>query len=164
VAFGRTACCRRLRLPPGGAGHAVIVTAVTGGGTGCRLVLSRPADPAQLRPIRRRVARWAAENAVPADAVIDLQLVLGEAVSNGVEHAYRDGVHGMVEIELELRLAGGEPVVAVRVVDHGTWRPIPVLKAGRGRGLSIIDRLSRGLRIDVSDAGTQLTCAVPVRG
>ena len=47
----------------------------------------------------------------------------------------------------------------MRVVDHGHWRPIPLRKDGRGRGLAIIDQLSRGLRISTSAAGTQLTCA-----
>jgi len=130
---------------------------------GRRLQLSHPADLAWLRVLRGRVGRWAAEHQIPDDAVIDLQLVLGEAVSNGVEHAYADGLRGTVEVELELRAADDEPVVAVRVVDHGHWRPIPMLKDGRGRGLAIIDRLSRGLRISVSAAGTQLTCAVPLR-
>jgi len=134
------------------------------GSQGCRLHLCHPADPARLRDLRRQVGRWAAEQALPTDAVIDLQLVLGEAVSNGVEHAYRDGRHGTVEVELELLLVDNEPVIAVRVVDHGRWRPIPMRKHGRGRGLAIIDQLSRGLHIAVSAAGTQLTCSVPVRG
>ena len=112
--------------------------------------------------LRRRVGRWAAEHQLPDDALIDLQLVLGEAVSNGVEHAYRRRrAAGPSRSSCELQDADDEPVVAVRVVDHGRWRPIPMRKDGRGRGLAIIDRLSRGLQISVSAAGTQLTCAVP---
>lgn len=95
--------------------------------------------------------------------MIDLQLVLGEAVTNGVEHAYRDADPGTVEVDLELRLAADEPVIQVRVIDHGRWRPIPLLKDGRGRGLALIKELSSGLRIASSAAGTELTCAVPVR-
>ncbi len=113
--------------------------------------------------LRRQVGRWAAEHQLPDEAVIDLQLVLGEAVSNGVEHAYRHGHRGTVEVELQLQDVDDDPVVAVRVVDHGRWRPIPMRKDGRGRGLAIIDRLSRGLQISVSAAGTALTCAVPLR-
>jgi anti-sigma regulatory factor (Ser/Thr protein kinase) len=134
------------------------------GSNGRRLSLRHPADPAQLQVLRRTVERWAKQNSVPGDAVIDLQLALGEAVSNGVEHAYRGGRCGTVEIELELRLADAEAVVAVRVIDHGRWRPVPLRKGYRGRGLAIIEQLSRGLSISTSERGTQLSFAVPVYG
>jgi anti-sigma regulatory factor (Ser/Thr protein kinase) len=139
-------------------------TAATNGASGRRLRLQHPSDPAQLRVLRSRVEQWAAENAVPADALVDLQLALGEAVSNGVEHAYRNGDRGTVEVELELQTADNVPVVAVQVTDHGHWRPIPLRKGHRGRGLAIIDQLSRGLRISTSVEGTLLTCAVPIQG
>jgi anti-sigma regulatory factor (Ser/Thr protein kinase) len=108
------------------------------------------------------VEGWARQNDVPIDAVVDLQLALGEAVSNGVEHAYRDGHRGTVEIELELRLIDTVPVVAVRVIDHGRWRTPPLRKGYRGRGLAIIEQVSRGLSISTSERGTQLSFAVPV--
>jgi anti-sigma regulatory factor (Ser/Thr protein kinase) len=139
------------------------VTAAADDGTGGRrLVLRHPAHPAQLRPLRNRLSRWAAENAVPADAVLDLQLAVGEAVSNGMEHAYQEGDCGTVQVELELRLADAEPVVAVVVIDYGRWRPIPVLKGYRGRGLDIIKQLTRGLRIRTTEHGTRLSFVVPV--
>ena len=103
-------------------------------------------------------------HAVPADALDDLQLVLGEAVSNGVEHAYRDSDPGTVEVELELREIGDESVVEVSVTDHGRWRPVPLRPRGRGRGLAIISQLTRGLDIAVSTHGTRLTCVMPVHG
>jgi anti-sigma regulatory factor (Ser/Thr protein kinase) len=130
---------------------------------GTPLRLAHSADLGWLRVLRRQVGRWAAEHQIPDEALIDLQLVLGEAVSNGVEHGYRHGRRGTIEVELQLQEVDDDPVVAVRVVDHGRWRPIPLRKDGRGRGLAIIDRLSRGLQISVSTAGTELTCAVPVR-
>jgi anti-sigma regulatory factor (Ser/Thr protein kinase) len=133
------------------------------GGYGIPLRLAHSADLGWLRVLRRHVGRWAAEHQLPDDAVVDLQLVLGEAVSNGVEHGYRHGDHGTIEVELQLQDVDDDPVVAVRVVDHGRWRPIPMRKDGRGRGLTIIARLSRGLQISVSTAGTVLTCAVPLR-
>jgi anti-sigma regulatory factor (Ser/Thr protein kinase) len=133
------------------------------GAYGIPLRLAHSADLGWLRVLRRQVGRWAAEHQIPDEALIDLQLVLGEAVSNGVEHGYRHGRRGTVEVELELQDVDVDPVVAVRVVDHGRWRPIPMRKGGRGRGLTIIDRLSRGMQISVSTAGTALTCAVPLR-
>lgn len=133
---------------------------------GRRLRVRLPADPRRLRALRRQVGEWATEQSVPPDAVLDLQLVVSEAVSNGVEHAYRGRRPGTVEVELELRdePGSGEQVIAVVVVDHGEWRPIPMHKGGRGRGLAIIHQLSRGLRISASDAGTRLSCLVPASG
>lgn len=151
-------------MPGAGGGHVVdVTTAATTEASGRRLCLRQPADPRQLGRLRRRVDRWAAQNGVPADSVIDLQLALGEAVSNGVDHAYPDAERGTVEVELELRLDGPEPSVEVRVVDHGRWRPVPRQNGYRGRGLAMIAELTRGLRIATSERGTQLTFAVPVR-
>ena len=48
------------------------------------------ADPGQLSAIRRAVAQWAAGAGMDGDSIGDLQLALGEAASNAVEHAYRD--------------------------------------------------------------------------
>src|SRR5688572_19412391 len=60
------------------------------------LRLRHRARPAELGPIRALVQRWAERNAVPADVLVDLQLSVGEAVSNGVEHAYPVGAAGTV--------------------------------------------------------------------
>jgi anti-sigma regulatory factor (Ser/Thr protein kinase) len=150
-------------LPASQGGHVIDVMLTADNGTsGRRLKLRHPADPHTLRVLRRIVERWAKQNAVPADAVIDLQLALGEAVSNGVEHAYRGGASGTVDVELELQIADALPVVAVRVIDHGRWRPVPLVKGHRGRGLAIIEQLSRGLSISTSERGTQLSFTVPV--
>lgn len=149
----------------GDRGALLIVTATASDGSpGRRLRLCHPADPARLRVLRRQVRRWAAAHAVPAAVVDDLQLVVEEAVSNGVEHAYRSCPSGTVEVELELRPADHDPVVMVSVTDHGRWRPAPLRPRGRGRGLTLISQLTRGLEIAITTGGTRLTCAVPVRG
>jgi anti-sigma regulatory factor (Ser/Thr protein kinase) len=140
-----------------------VTPAATRAPHGERLRLRHPAEPAQLRVLRHRVARWAREHLVPAQALIDLQLALGEAVSNGVEHAYPDGERGTVEVELELIAADAGPAISAQVVDHGRWRPIPFHKGGRGRGLTIIDQLTVDLRITSTDRGTQVSFAVPIR-
>lgn len=125
--------------------------------------MSHPAEPSQLRALRRRVARWAQEHRLPASTVNDLQLALGEAVSNGIEHAYPTTPVGTVEVDLEVRAAEDDPVVAVQVSDHGHWRPIPFVKGDRGRGLAMIDELSLDLRIATTERGTQVSFAVPIR-
>jgi anti-sigma regulatory factor (Ser/Thr protein kinase) len=127
-----------------------------------RLRLRHRAAATELGSIRGRVDRWARQHAVPEDTVIDLQLALGEAVSNGVEHAYRDDDAGTVEVELEIRRIGRLRVVAVRVVDHGRWRPTPAHPGYRGRGLTLIERLSRDLQVSRTRYGTQVCFDIPV--
>jgi anti-sigma regulatory factor (Ser/Thr protein kinase) len=96
--------------------------------------------------------------------VIDLQLAVGEAVSNGVEHAYREDAAELptVEVDLELRSRGALEVVAVTVIDHGRWRPVPGLPGYRGRGLALIERLSRQFQLSTSVHGTRVCFEIPL--
>lgn len=128
------------------------------------LRLRHSADPAELRGIRRSVGRWAELNALTDNALIDLQLAVGEAVSNGVEHAYAAGADEAptVAVELEIRSTSSTPVVAVRVVDHGHWQPAAEQPGYRGRGLALIERLSCGLTVTHSGTGTQVCFDIPL--
>jgi anti-sigma regulatory factor (Ser/Thr protein kinase) len=129
-----------------------------------RLRLRHSASVWELREIRRRVARWAGQNRLPDDAVIDLQLAVGEAVANGVEHAYRENAAEVptVEVDLELRARGALQVVAVTVVDHGRWRPVRGRPRYRGRGLALIERLSRQFQVSTSGHGTRVCFEIPL--
>ncbi|WP_281424686.1 ATP-binding protein [Pseudonocardia nigra] len=119
-----------------------------------------------MHTIRSRVERWARQQAMPEDAIIDLQLALGEAVANGVEHAYvdADGAAPTVDVELEIRPMGRVRVVAVRVSDYGRWRPTTVGPSYRGRGLALIARLSHGLQVSRTGQGTQVCFDIPLPG
>jgi anti-sigma regulatory factor (Ser/Thr protein kinase) len=130
-----------------------------------RLRLRHRACAWELREIRRRVERWAGQHRLPDDAVVDLQLAVGEAVANGVEHAYRVNVAEVstVEVDLELRARGALQVVAVTVADHGCWRPVPVRPGYRGRGLAVIERLSWRFQVSTSGHGTRVCFEIPVR-
>jgi GAF domain-containing protein len=91
-----------------------------------------PALPEQLGVLRRAVAAWTESNGLSDDSSYDLQLALGEAVANAVEHAYRDRPAGTVTYDLAL--TGGREL-RVRVSDQGEWRPPPADPGHRGRGL-----------------------------
>lgn len=117
------------------------------------LHLRRPAAPGELRGIRRAVDEWACANQLSADDAADLQLALGEAVANGVEHAYRNGTVGTVELELELQPGR---VVSVRVCDTGCWRPVPDQPGYRGRGIAMIQTLATGFSMSVTGLGTEV--------
>jgi anti-sigma regulatory factor (Ser/Thr protein kinase)/anti-anti-sigma regulatory factor len=123
------------------------------------LTAQLPADPAQLRLLRRAIATWAADVALPADAVQDLQLVVGEAVANAVEHAYRDPDRsGSVDVELAADRGGG---VAVTIRDSGTWRAAPADPGSRGRGLQIIGALATDVDLVHGESGTVISFRLP---
>ncbi|MDN5748994.1 MAG: ATP-binding protein [Pseudonocardia sp.] len=131
---------------------------------GRRLRLCHRAEPGQLRQIRRRVETWARARGMPADALVDLQLALGEAVANGVEHAYPDDRSGTVEVDLDVHrvdMHGGGRVVTARVADHGTWRPAAEHPGHRGRGLLMIDRLARRVSVERRPWGTEVRFEIP---
>ncbi|GAA4778079.1 hypothetical protein GCM10023200_08750 [Actinomycetospora chlora] len=109
------------------------------------LELTLRARPDSLALLRRHVSRWSRAAGLPEVVYEDLQLALGEAATNGVEHAYRDAVDDTGEVEVRVARCGDGSVEA-SVRDRGTWRPIPDDPGYRGRGLTIV----RELTVDAS--------------
>ncbi len=128
-------------------------------GRSAPLHLIRPALARELRSIRRAVEEWAERSGLDTDVVVDLQLALGEAVANGIEHAYATGESGTVEIELELRDGVG---IVVRVVDRGRWRPVPTTAGYRGRGLQMIERIAGQVVVRADGSGTEVCFEIPL--
>ena len=119
-----------------------------------------PAQASQLRGMRARVRQWAALAALAADLTDRVQLTLGEAVANAVEHAYAGRAPGVVDYRLELVDDGG---VRVEVRDGGRWRP-PDRAAGArraGHGLAVIHVLAPGAVVDPATDGTRVRFTVP---
>ncbi|MEV7098664.1 SpoIIE family protein phosphatase [Amycolatopsis sp. NPDC051045] len=108
------------------------------------------AEPAVLRRLREDVVRWSALAGLPAELHQDLNLALGEAVANSVEHAFAE-TPGEVEYSVT-RTAHGRLEVVVR--DDGRWRPEPADNSHRGRGIGIIKALSEDFGIDHGEPGT----------
>lgn len=77
-----------------------------------------------------------------------------------MEHAYRTERAGDVAVALDLD-AGPEPVVRVRVTDHGRWRTTPDVPGHRGRGLLMIERLARRVRVLCTPRGTEVLFEIP---
>ncbi|HVL85526.1 MAG TPA: PAS domain S-box protein, partial [Pseudonocardia sp.] len=129
------------------------------------LDLSLPARPELLRGLRAEVAAWAAAAGLAEDTVYDLQLALGEAVANAVEHAYRDvaappGTDGASAVAV--RLAVGDSGVEVRVRDRGRWREPPGAPGPGGRGLELIRAVGAGVDVARGEDGTEVRFTVPV--
>ncbi|WP_298795374.1 SpoIIE family protein phosphatase [Pseudonocardia sp. 73-21] len=116
------------------------------------------ARPTCLPGMRRGVATWARLAGLPEAVTEDLQLVVSEAASNSIEHAYRDTEPGEFTYEVG-RGPGG--TVHVEVEDFGRWRPPPADPGYRGRGLAVIHTLAREVTLDVSPHGTRIRFDIP---
>jgi len=119
-----------------------------------------PAEPRRLARVRRAVQEWADLAALTAETLEDLQLALGEALANAVEHAYRGAPAGECVFRVA-RTAGG---VDVTVQDFGVWRPPPADPGFRGRGLGLMHSLGEDVHIGPSaEGGTTVRFRVPPR-
>ena len=117
------------------------------------LLARLPAAPPSLAVMRRRVRHWAAAAGLAADTVDDLQLALGEAAANAVEHAYPAGTAAEFDVSLSRDRTGG---VQVSVRDDGRWRPAPADRGFRGHGLRVLHELGQDLHIDRAPNGTRV--------
>jgi anti-anti-sigma factor len=121
-----------------------------------------PADPSLLTVVRRTVGEWAAATGLSEEITEDLQLALGEAVANAVEHAYPAGASGECVWSVEADPDGG---VRGCVEDFGAWRPPPEDRGHRGRGLELIAALARDVDVgrtpDGGGSGTTVRFRIP---
>ncbi|MGE0298308.1 SpoIIE family protein phosphatase [Pseudonocardia sp.] len=115
------------------------------------LHLRIPARAEELRGLRRSITEWMTAAGLAREPADDLQLAVGEAVANSVEHAYPEGTTGAVEVELRLGPGGA---IDVLVRDFGTWRPPPVDRGYRGRGLDLIRLLGSDAAVEPGPGGT----------
>jgi len=116
------------------------------------LRLDVPAQPAELASIRRQVSGWMTAAGLDQLKAVDLQLALGEAAGNAIEHAYRSAEQpGRVQVSLD---AAQDGAVLVQVADQGVWRPAPLDPGLRGRGLQFIKKVADEVEIDTGSTGT----------
>lgn len=104
----------------------------------------------QLANIRHRLAAWLRVADVPDALNADVALVVNEACTNCVEHAYRG--HRVGTMLLEARIADGE--VRARVADSGSWKTPAANPGNGGRGLVLMRALSDAMELDTTQTGT----------
>ncbi len=121
-----------------------------------RLEMSVPADPSSLASVRRSFRRLARDIGLPDDRAFDVQVALGEALNNAIEHAYGAGA-GMIEI----RGWRDGRFLVIEIEDHGRWRPERV--EGRGHGLLIMRSLADAVDLvrDLSRTVVRLQAVLP---
>ncbi len=108
----------------------------------------------QLAGLRSGLTQWAAGLGMSAERHEDLVLASYEAMSNSVEHAYRDHPQpGALEVHGERHR--GE--VTVTVTDYGTWKAPDATDTLRGRGHLLINALADHTSTIHRDNGTTVT-------
>lgn len=110
-----------------------------------------PATPEVLAPARHAIASFAREHGASPRRAADIALVVSEACTNAVLHAYAGTpAAGTVELEATRR----DSVLVVRVADRGQGlRPRPD-SPGLGLGLPLMHRLSDDLAVRENRPGT----------
>jgi serine/threonine-protein kinase RsbW len=120
-------------------------------GTGDQWVREvRGAEPTTVRALRRRMRTWVEAVELDEELAESVVLIVDEAVTNAVEHACSDR-DCRVELVAGPRACGGG--VAVLVADDGVWRDNQD-PGYRGRGVTLMGRLSDRSSIETSEEGT----------
>ena len=94
---------------------------------------------------RRGLGEWLDRIDAAPDDKDALQLAVGEAVTNAVEHAYLPGRPGPVEVRAALCDDG---YLECQITDHGVWKPPDPAVAHRGHGLMVAGHLVDNMVVD----------------
>ena len=99
---------------------------------------------------------------MPDELAADIVLVVNEACTNCVEHAYRG--HPIGTMLLEAKIAEGE--VYARITDSGSWKTPAANPGNSGRGLVLMRVISNTMELDSTPTGTtvDLTFRLPIAG
>jgi serine/threonine-protein kinase RsbW len=106
----------------------------------------------EVTKLRHVLTEWAAGTDLPAVTRQDLVLAAYEAMANVVEHAYRGGPAGTVEVRATYHPGDGLTLV---VADRGRWRA-PVETRFRGHGLPFLHAVA-ATEIERGREGTTVT-------
>jgi anti-sigma regulatory factor (Ser/Thr protein kinase) len=103
-----------------------------------------------LADIRHRLTGWLHAAEVPDELAADIVLVVNEACTNSVEHAYRGRPAGSMLVEVET--FGSE--LRVRVADSGSWKKPAADPGNGGRGLLLIRAIGDSVELNQTQDGT----------
>jgi anti-sigma regulatory factor (Ser/Thr protein kinase)/anti-anti-sigma regulatory factor len=169
-------------LDSGPVGDDVAVLAVGRRASLPRLDLVLPATARQLSGLRRRLRGWLDDAGADEEDMLAVQMAVGEATANVVEHAYRGvvdggraaaedapggGRTGQMRVIAEL---GDDGAVQVTVADRGSWQQPANEPGDRGRGLLLVRDCMDDVSLARTPAGTtvvmrrRLRCAATATG
>jgi PAS domain S-box-containing protein len=122
------------------------------------LRIESDANAGQLAVIRRRLADWLQAAEVPEPLAADIVLVINEACTNCVEHAYRR--HHVESIVTEVEAVDG--VIRARITDTGSWKTPAINPGNSGRGLVLMKAISDSMELDTTPTGTTVALTFAV--
>ena len=117
------------------------------------LELDLIASPDQLSDIRGQLTAWLRATGIPDALAGDIVLVVNEACTNSIEHAYRDRKPGRMLVCAEARGRG----ISIHIADFGSWKLPDVNPRTRGRGVPLMRAVSGDVTLDGTAAGTRVT-------
>ncbi len=122
-----------------------------------RFELTVRAEPSALALVRQALRRLGSAVGLSEDRAFALQVAVGEAMNNVVEHAY--GAAGGT-VCVHARRQGG--AVLVDVEDHGRWRPERPEERERGRGIRLMRELADSVEIQTTPSGTTVRLTIAI--
>ncbi|OPX13374.1 SpoIIE family protein phosphatase [Mycobacterium sp. AT1] len=111
------------------------------------------ATPDQLSGIRAQIAGWLRATGIPDDLGGDIVLVVNEACTNSIEHAYRGATPGRMVVCAEAKGRG----ISIRITDFGSWKLPDANPRTRGRGVPLMRAVSGDVFLDGTSTGTTVT-------
>ncbi|HEX6457489.1 MAG TPA: ATP-binding protein [Thermoleophilaceae bacterium] len=116
-------------------------------------------DPAELSRMRQFIRRRAKEHGLDDGEAFQAQLVATEAVTNAMRHGSAGG-RRPISVTCVWRNEG----LTIEVGDRGRFHHREAVEPDReatgGRGLGLIERLTRQFELETSDSGTKLRMLV----
>ncbi|WP_205875260.1 SpoIIE family protein phosphatase [Mycobacterium camsae] len=103
-----------------------------------------------LAPIRWALSSWLGAAEISELQAADIVLVISEACTNCVEHAYEGHEVGTMLLEM----TGTANEIRARIADSGSWKPPAADPGNGGRGLPLMKVMSESMQIDNRPDGT----------
>ncbi|WP_177215905.1 ATP-binding protein [Actinokineospora terrae] len=116
--------------------------------------LSVPGVPASVAVTRRDLRVWLVGNGVADGLLDDVVLCASEAVTNAIQHGYRDDTGGVVAVSVRVV----DTAVVLTVTDDGEWLPAQGgIGVDHGWGLPLIRSLCQTVDLAHAQGRTVLT-------
>jgi anti-sigma regulatory factor (Ser/Thr protein kinase) len=126
--------------------------------TPSRLHLVIPARAEALSAVREQVADWLTSLGTPDERIGDIVLVVNEACSNSIEHAYIGGAAGAVRVSADVDSQN----ICITVEDFGRWKTdTSKTDVSRGRGLALMRAMSSHVGLYTNMSGTRVSLSFP---
>jgi PAS domain S-box-containing protein len=109
----------------------------------------------KLVGIRRRLAGWLHAADVPDELVADIVLIVNEACTNCIEHAYHGRDAGAMVVEAE----AVDDELRVQVSDYGSWQEPAAEPGNGGRGMLLMKALGESVALSCTPEGTTVDIA-----